>query len=45
MLYALSEMRAPAPLRRFAFANWDDDDDAILEIDAATVRVYEEPGN
>jgi hypothetical protein len=32
MLYSLSEMKAPAPLRRFVFTNWDEDDDAFLEI-------------
>jgi len=38
MLYALSEMTAPPPLRRFVFANWDEDDDAFLEIVAAEVE-------
>src|SRR5215468_5570055 len=42
MLYALSEMRSAPPLRRFVFMNWHDDDDAALEIDAETLRVYHE---
>jgi hypothetical protein len=35
MLFGLSEFEATAPLRRFVFANWDDDDDARLEVVAA----------
>jgi Cysteine-rich CPCC len=35
MLYGLSEFESTAPLRRFVFANWDDDDDARLEVVAA----------
>jgi hypothetical protein len=35
MLFGLSEFEAVAPLRRFVFANWDDDDDARLEVVAA----------
>ena len=45
MLYALSEMSSAPPLRRFVFTNWHDDDDAALEIDAETLRVYDEPAN
>jgi hypothetical protein len=41
-LYALSELRAEPPLRRFVFANWDDDGDAQLEVDAASFAVHEE---
>jgi hypothetical protein len=33
-LYALSEMRTRASARRFVFSNWDDDDDASLEVEA-----------
>ncbi len=33
-LYALAEMAAYAPLRRFVFANWDETDDASLEVNA-----------
>lgn len=39
MLYSLSEMKAPAPLRRFVFTNWDDEDDAFLEITASNFSV------
>lgn len=35
VLYGLSEFEAAAPLHRFVFANWDDDDDARLEVLAA----------
>jgi hypothetical protein len=44
MLYALSELRAVAPLRRFVFANGDEDDDASLEIQATSVRVSKTAG-
>src|SRR4051794_25394093 len=44
VLYALSELRGEPPLRRFAFANWDDDSPAHLEVDAETVAVREESG-
>jgi hypothetical protein len=33
-LYALSEMRSKPPLRRFVFSNWDEEDDAALEVHA-----------
>src|SRR4051794_31587361 len=33
-LYAVSEMRGDPPLRRFSFANWDDNSEASLELDA-----------
>jgi hypothetical protein len=32
MLYALVERRSAPPCRRFDFANWEDEDDARLEI-------------
>ena len=32
MIYALSEMEDTVPYRKFIFANWDEDDDSILEI-------------
>ena len=38
-LYALTEMRHPLPLRRFAFANSDDDSSAFLEIVAEDFTV------
>jgi hypothetical protein len=41
LLYSLSEMRTDAPQRLFAFANWDEEDDAVLEIEAARLNVYE----
>ena len=32
-LYALAEMQAPEPFRRFVFVNWDEEnDDARLEV-------------
>ena len=42
MLYALSEMTSQPPLRRFVFANWDDQSKAILEVDAAGFMVSTE---
>jgi hypothetical protein len=41
MIYALSEMRAPSPLRLFVFANWDEEDESFLEIEAENFRVTE----
>ena len=38
-LYALVEMTAPSPLRRFVFANWEDDDRSTLELLALEFRV------
>jgi hypothetical protein len=34
MIYALTEMRTLAAARRFVFSNWEDDDDASLEVEA-----------
>src|SRR5262245_23335366 len=42
VLYALSELEGQPPVRRFAFANWDDNSPAYLEVDAETVAVREE---
>ncbi len=42
MLYALSEMSCQPPLRRFVFANWDDESKAHLEVDAAGFAVSSE---
>ncbi len=39
LLYGLSEMTGEPPFRRFAFANWDEEDDAALEIDATDLNV------
>ena len=39
LLYALSELEAPAPLRRFVFANWDEEGEASLEIVASEIAV------
>jgi hypothetical protein len=39
LLYALSELKAPAPLRRFVFANWDEQDVGFLEIVANEIAV------
>jgi hypothetical protein len=46
MLFGLSEFSATSPLRRFVFANWDDDDDAQLEVVAVGFerRELPEPG-
>jgi len=41
MLYALAEWKAEPPLRRFVFANWDEEDDAYLEIGAEGFRIIE----
>ena len=37
MLYAVAEMKTDPPLRRFVFANWDDEDDASLEVVAREI--------
>ncbi|TXK85771.1 hypothetical protein [Paenibacillus sp. N3.4] len=37
MLYAISEMKCHDPLRKFIFGNWDERDDASLEIVAEQV--------
>jgi hypothetical protein len=42
MLYALTELRAEPPLRRFVFANWNDDSKACLEVEAASISVHSE---
>ena len=39
MVYALVERGQPGPLRRFDFANWDDDDEAYLEIVARGIEI------
>jgi hypothetical protein len=39
MVYSLSEMRAPTPVRRFVFTYWDEKDDAILEVQAQDFTV------
>jgi hypothetical protein len=36
-LYAVAEMKTDPPLRRFVFTNWDDEDDASLELVARDV--------
>ena len=41
MIYALSEMRAPSPQRLFVFANWDEDDELFLEVEAENVSSIE----
>lgn len=45
LLYALGEVQAQPPYRRFVFANWDEQDDGALEIDAESFRVYEDTGD
>ncbi|MCY6372200.1 hypothetical protein [Clostridium ganghwense] len=32
ILYSISEMKEQSPFRKFVFVNWNDDDDASLEI-------------
>ena len=34
MLYSLTEMRGDGVSRKFCFANWDEDSQAFLEVDA-----------
>ncbi len=41
VLYALCELSGKLPLRRFAFANWDQDNAAFLEIDAESITVFQ----
>ena len=41
LLYSLTELRESAPLRRFIFTNWDEDDDAFLEVTATGVASTE----
>ncbi len=43
MVYSLSEMRAPAPIRHFMFTNWDEEDDATLEIWAQGFTIVYRP--
>jgi hypothetical protein len=42
MIYALSEMRALPPTRRFVFGNWDEDDKSFLEIEAESFSVTDD---
>jgi hypothetical protein len=42
MLYALGEFAARPPFRRFVFANWDDESDSVLEVEAETIEVHPE---
>ena len=39
MLYAVAELRSDGPARRFVFSNWEESDDARLEIDAREMHV------
>src|SRR5262245_34336061 len=39
VLYALNETKAAGSLRRFVFSNWDDEDDAYLEMNANEVSL------
>ena len=39
MLYALAEWKGEGNVRRFVFANWDEGDDAFLEVDAKDFQV------
>jgi hypothetical protein len=42
LLYALSEFTSEPPIRRFVFANWDDENASVLEVDAERVEVRPE---
>ncbi|HEY2784939.1 MAG TPA: purine-nucleoside phosphorylase [Fimbriiglobus sp.] len=42
LLYSLTEMSCPPPMRRFVFANWDDQSQAYLEIEAKSFTVHAE---
>jgi hypothetical protein len=42
MLYALTEMSDDPPMRRFVFANWDEESDARLEVRAESMAVRKE---
>jgi hypothetical protein len=39
LLYALSESPAEGAVRRFSFTNWEDEDDARLEISATAAQI------
>ena len=41
VLYSFTELRESLPLRRFCFTNWDEEDDAYLEITALTMTKRE----
>ena len=45
IIYSMTEMRSQLPVRRFVFANWDEDDDSSLEIEAESFNVVEYPGS
>jgi hypothetical protein len=42
MIYALSEFSYKLPIKRFVFANWEDDGEAYLEIDAESISFHQE---
>jgi len=42
LLYALSELTGQPPIRRFVFANWDDDSESVIEVDAETIEIRAE---
>jgi hypothetical protein len=39
IIYALAEIKAEGPVRHFVFVNWDEKDDAALEVKAADFRM------
>ena len=39
MLYGLVEMRTPRGTKRFVFANWDEESNAYLEVEAEGISV------
>jgi hypothetical protein len=45
MLYALTEYQGEGTIRRFIFANWDEEDDAFLEIGAVGFQIAKQPGS
>jgi hypothetical protein len=42
MLYALAEGQCKANIRRFVFINWDEEDDAFLEIGAIGFEIIKQ---
>jgi hypothetical protein len=39
MIYSITEIRGEEPLRNFVFVNWDEQDDAYLEIIAKSYTI------
>ncbi len=41
MLYGLAEFQGDVPVRHFVFVNWDEEDEAFLEIEAEEFSIIE----